>query len=97
MSTHHTKPNLIEKEKVEMLNFPEKEVLITSEEISRRKHEMERAMLLGNNHKHKVKIVFEDDDCVKEVETTIWGLIGKWILLKKGVVIPIHRIHEIKS
>ena len=97
MTTNHAKPKLIEKEKVEMLNFPEKEVLATEEDISRRKNEMERAVLLGNNHKHKVKIVFEDDDCIKEIETTIWGFTQKWILLKKGVVIPIHRIHEIKS
>jgi hypothetical protein len=40
MTTNHAKPKLIEKEKVEMLNFPEKEVLATEEDISRRKNEM---------------------------------------------------------
>jgi uncharacterized protein (UPF0248 family) len=58
---------------------------------------MGRAMLLGNNHKHKVKIVFEDDECVKEVETTVWGFTDKRVLLKRGLVIPIHRIHEIRT
>ncbi len=97
MPTHHHKPKLIEKENVETLNFPKNEVLTTPEEIGRRNHEMGRAMLLGNNHKHKVKIVFEDDECVKEVETTVWGFTDKRVLLKRGLVIPIHRIHEIRT
>jgi|ERR1017187_361896 uncharacterized protein (UPF0248 family) len=97
MSTHHHKPKLVEKEKVEMLNFPKEEVLTTAEEIARRNGEMERAMLLGNNHKGKVKIIFEDDECVKEVETTVWGFTDKRVLLKRELVIPIHRIHEIRT
>jgi uncharacterized protein (UPF0248 family) len=97
MPINHAKPKVIEKEKVETLLFPKKEVLTSAEEIDRRNEELQRAMLLGNNHKGKVKIIFEDDECLKEVETTVWGFTDKRILLKQGIVIPIHRIHEIRT
>ena len=86
---------IIEKEKIDVLNFPNKEVLKSSEEISRRKLEMQRAMLLGNNYKGKVKIIFEDNESVKQVETTVWSFTDKRVILKKGLLIPIHRIYEI--
>ena len=44
----------------------------------------------------KTKLVFEDDDCIRQIETHIWGLTDKRVILKQGIVIPIHRIHEVK-
>ena len=55
-----------------------------------------KSLRLGNNHKRKVKIVFEDDKSIKQVETTVWNVTEKNISLKSNTLIPRHRIHEIK-
>lgn len=84
---------LIEKEQVEFLKFPEMEVLSSPDEISRRNHDLERALSLGNNEQIKIRIFFEDNTSAKYVETTVWGVTDKRVILKQGMVIPIHRIH----
>jgi hypothetical protein len=91
------KPVLIEKNKINELHFTDEEVLRSANAIQQRKRDIERAILLGNNYKTKVKIIFEDDEGLKQVKTTIWGVTDKRILLNKALVIPIHRIHEIKE
>ncbi|MBA3972406.1 MAG: hypothetical protein H0X46_09755 [Bacteroidetes bacterium] len=95
MEQNYLKPLLVEKENIGALRFPSCEVLNSLDAISQRKLEIERAMLLGNRHKGKSKIVFEDDEGVKQVETTIWGFTDKRIILKQEFVIPIHRIYQV--
>lgn len=90
-------PTVIEKEIVDSLTFPKEEVLCTPEEIHQRRLFLEKGSILGNNHRVKFKIIFEDDEDIKQVETTIWGTTEKNILLKRGMTIPIHRIHEIRA
>jgi hypothetical protein len=85
----------IEKELIEGLHFPEQEVLMVPALIAHRLSEAERAMKLGNNFNDKVKIMFEDSDGLKMVETTVWSFTDKRVILKRGMVIPLHRIHEI--
>ncbi|HSY76150.1 MAG TPA: hypothetical protein VK890_04795, partial [Bacteroidia bacterium] len=82
-------------ETIEKLNFPEQEVLLSQEEINHRQYEAERAMKLGNYFKDKVKIIFEDSEGMKMVETTIWGVIDRRLLLKRGLILPLYRVHEI--
>lgn len=96
MPTKHHKFQIIEKEKISELIFLEKEVLKTIDDFSKRKSEIHMAMLLGNKYKGKVKIIFEDSEGTKQVETTVWGVTDKYVLLKKGLMLPIHRILEIK-
>lgn len=86
---------LIEKEEVEGLKFPSEEVLSEKEDILQRKTDLDRAMTLGNLEHVKMKIFFEDDASKKMVETTVWGITNERVILKKGVVVPIHRIHKI--
>ena len=88
---------VIEKEDVASLHFPAVDVLSDNEDKKIRAASMQRAILLGNNQKRKVKIIFEDDTSVKKVETTIWAVTEKSILLKGGVFIPIRRIHSISA
>jgi hypothetical protein len=85
----------IEKESIDKLHFPDQEVLLIPEQISHRQYEAERAMKLGNYFKDKVKVVFEDSEGIKMVETTIWGITDRRLLLKRGLMIPIHRVHDI--
>jgi uncharacterized protein (UPF0248 family) len=89
------KPKRIEKEQVAGLHFPETDVLTEKDDIKIRNANLERALKLGNLEHAKIKIVFEDTEGVKEVETTVWGVTDKRVILKQGLVIPIHRIYEI--
>lgn len=86
----------VAKENISQLIFPKNDVLIDEFKIIERQKRVERAMTLGNTRKSKVRIVFEDVEGIKTVETTIWGVTDNNIILKKTTVIPIRRIHEIK-
>jgi hypothetical protein len=86
----------IEKEEVENLKFPSTEVLNDIEKIDERRSELGRALTLGNIEHAKIRIYFEDDSSCKVVETTVWGITDKRVILKQGVVIPIHRVHSVK-
>ena len=88
-------PVLIQKENISGLKFPETEVLDSKEKIKARSANLERALKLGNLEHNKIAIVFEDSEGLKQVETTVWGVTDRRVILKKGVVIPIHRIHEV--
>ncbi|MES2133044.1 MAG: hypothetical protein V4506_11885 [Bacteroidota bacterium] len=85
----------IDKEKIESLKFPSIEVLTDKDAIKERESELNRALTLGNLEHTKIKIYFEDDMSKKIVETTVWGVTDKRVILKQGVVIPIHRVHKI--
>ncbi len=87
---------LIEKEAVEHLKFPATEVLTDSNKIEERKTALNRALTLGNLEHSKIKIYFEDDNSFKYIETTVWGITDKRIILKQGMVIPINRVHTVK-
>ena len=87
---------IVDKEEVLNMKFPDIEVLTDPALISNRKTELERATTLGNTEHTKYKIVFADEAGVKQVETTIWGLTDKRVILKKGALIPINRIFEIR-
>lgn len=86
---------LIDKESVDSLSFPNQEVLEDAHEVQQRKSDLERALTLGNLEHVKMKIYFEDDTCGRVVETTVWGVTSDRIILKQGTVIPINRIHKI--
>jgi len=85
----------IQKEDIPSLNFPKEPVDRTEKQINLLRHKLRRSMVLGNIHRVKMKITFEDDECQKEVRTTIWAVGDKNIVLKKGVTIPISRIIDI--
>ena len=85
----------IEKEKIENLKFPNVEVLTDPHLIKERHTELNRALSLGNLEHTKIKIYFEDNQSRKLVETTVWGVTDKRVILKQGVVIPINRVHKV--
>ncbi len=92
-----TTPKLIEKEDISGLKFPEHDVLLSKDLIKLRISNLERALKLGNLEHNKIKIIFEDSEGIKEVNTTVWGVTDKRVILKQGVVIPIHRIYEVNA
>ena len=86
----------IDKEAISGLHFPEGEVLKDKDAVKQRTADLERCLTLGNLEHQKIKIYFEDDTSAKVVDTTVWGLTDKRVILKQGTVIPINRITKVK-
>jgi hypothetical protein len=86
---------IIEKEDIASLKFPTTDVLDDDNEIKTRMSEINRALSLGNLEHSKIKIFFEDSESKKIVNTTVWAVTDKNVILKQGVRIPIHRIYKL--
>ncbi len=86
---------IIEKEDIASLSFPTTDVLDDDNEIKTRTGEINRALSLGNLEHSKIKIFFEDNESKKIVNTTVWAVTDKNVILKQGVMIPIHRIYKL--
>jgi hypothetical protein len=87
-------PMQVNKESIAMSEFPADDVLNATEKEALVLL-LENATKLGNMEHGKIKIIFEDSDAVKQVETTVWATTDKRVVLKGGIVIPINRIHQI--
>ena len=85
----------IEKEQIGNLRFPVADVLKDSRDIKERTDDLNRALSLGNLEHSKIKIYFEDESSRKFVETTVWGVTDKRVILKQSLGIPISRIHSV--
>ena len=88
------KPNvqIVKKEEIKFLKFPKEDVLNNKNEKINRFVELHRALYLGNLEHEKVRITFSDDKSLKRVDTTIWGVTDKAVILKKSTIIPLERI-----
>ncbi len=87
---------LVPKESISRYKFVTTDVLPTVDERKFRQAQLEKAMILGNGYKGKVKIVFETQEGTKAVETTVWQTGPENIMLKGGVNIPIRCIREVQ-
>ena len=83
---------VVKKEQIQFLKFPKDDVLRKENEKNNRFLDLKRAMYLGNLEREKVKITFKDDSGIKRVETTIWAVTDKSVILKRSTVIPLTRI-----
>ncbi len=86
---------LIQKEEVSYLKFPQSDVLKKADDIKMRYADIQRALALGNLEHGKIKIYFEDNYSKKVVETTIWGSTQEQVILKRGLTIPVNRIYKL--
>jgi uncharacterized protein (UPF0248 family) len=94
-STITPTPKLIDKEEIGNLVFPPDSIHRTKDERSILNKKLRDAMVLGNIHHSKIRIVFEDAEGLKEVRTTVWAAGDEFIVLKKGVSIPVRRIVDL--
>ena len=85
----------IDKEDIALLKFPKTDVLDEEDEMKTRMSDINRALSLGNLEHSKIKIFFEDNESKKMVDTTVWAVTDKNVMLKQGVMIPIHRIYKL--
>ncbi|MBK8500513.1 MAG: hypothetical protein IPL52_17255 [Flavobacteriales bacterium] len=86
----------IAKERIPSLRFPRQPVPLTDEQHLAILHKMEQATRLGNAEHGKCRIIFQDDEGLKAVETTIWAFDPENIVLKYGMTIPVARVVEIE-
>jgi len=91
-----SKPTLVQKEEIGTLIFPHESIERTEQQTKDLNKKLQDAMTLGNLHQSKIKIVFEDSEGLKEVETTVWVAGENYISLKAGVSIPVRRIVEVR-
>jgi hypothetical protein len=83
---------IIPKERIPSLRFPRQPLAMTDEQRREIQQELANATRLGNTEHGKCRIVFEDDEGVKAVETTIWTFDPDNIVLKYGTTIPVARV-----
>ncbi len=86
---------MVEKEQIKFLTFPKSEVLNKKIDQVNRIIDLRRALTLGNLEHLKVKIIFADDQGFKKVETTVWGITDREVILKQSTTIPLERIARI--
>lgn len=88
---------LIEKEHLPQIQFIKSDVLTEKPMKARRQENLMRALMLGNNYRCKVKITFKTDTgFIKQVETTIWSITDKYLLLKGNLFIPIRAMVDLE-
>ena len=83
----------VDKESIESLSFQGERNFKQHKDLMA---QLSQAMRLGNGYQTKVSIYFHDREGRKRVETTIWAVGNKYVLLKGGIWIPIDRIQEVK-
>lgn len=87
---------IIPKELVASLRFPRQPVVLSEEEHREIQRRMREAALLGNAEHGKCRILFQDEEGLKAVETTIWTYDRHNIVLKYGMTIPVWRVVSIE-
>jgi len=85
----------VEKEQIKFLRFPKKDVLHRKKDQINRFIRLQKAAAIADLNNRIVKIIFKDDQGIKKVETTIWGLTDTEVILKQSNIIPLERIMKI--
>jgi hypothetical protein len=87
--------NLIDKNEVANIHWPSEDFYNNKDKKQNVLAKLRVALFLGNIEKTKCRIYFRDFVSVKMIETTIWAICEKNILIKSGMWIPIGRIIEV--
>jgi hypothetical protein len=86
---------VIPKERIPELVCKHTEVLQNEQDLEERRQSIERAINLSKNFYLKAHIIFETEEGLKEVITTIWAAGEKHIVLKGGITLPICCIRKV--
>ena len=78
------------------LEFPAGDVLSRKVERKKRSKRIHSATYVGNIRHEKVNIVFQTEDHIFKVQTTIWLHYGGCIYLKGNITIPVERVIAIE-
>lgn len=83
---------IIKKNQIKLLNFPEEDVLDFKKDQISRFYELKETFSLGSLKNEKFKIFFVDDKGLKKIETTVSGITNQAVIIKKSIIIPIKRV-----
>ncbi|HKR05634.1 MAG TPA: hypothetical protein VJY62_13450 [Bacteroidia bacterium] len=86
---------IVKKEDLANYHFVITEVLTDPGQIKERTYLLEESLMLGNDFKHKVRLICQTTDGIIEVNATIWAVTDTHVELKSGKDIPIHSILEV--
>lgn len=86
-------PEVIEKELVKDLTFKTPAQFKPAPDLIKK---LEEATRLGNGYHTKVGIIFQADEGMKRINTTVWATGSKFICLKGGMWLPIDHIADVK-
>lgn len=86
----------IQKEEIPQIHFLKDDVLSSLELRQKRAKDLYKAMYLGNTIHLKVKITFDTEEGMRNVETTVWYASDQYVVLKGSVTIPVKCIREIE-
>ena len=85
----------IAKEKINELDFPSADVLSDTKERKLRYATAQKARILGNTEKSKVRISFCSSEGQCEVNTTVWDVDQDFIMLKGASALPMRSVYSI--
>jgi hypothetical protein len=88
--------NLIDKSEVANIIWPLEDFHQNEDKKENVIVKLKIALYLGNMEKIKCRIYFRDFVSIKMIETTVWAVCEKNILIKSGMWIPIRRIVEVE-
>jgi len=88
--------NLIDKDEVAHINWPTDDFYQNEDKKENVIVKLKIALYLGNMEKIKCRIYFRDFISIKMIETTVWAVCEKNILIKSGMWIPIRRIVDVE-
>lgn len=72
------------------MQFKQNDVLSSLYEKNERLKRLHDAMKLGNNYKHKVRLVVTNaNDQLIEIKAKVWSVTEKYVILKNSITIPI--------
>ena len=86
---------LIEKEQMGNLHYPSHVSEKTGDKKSDLLNKCRKALSLGNLHKVKCTIFFYDEQGLKKVNTTIWGVSEEHIVLKGGIALNLRFVEDV--
>ena len=87
----------VPKETIGTVAFAPQDVLCDPMAIAERKHNLRRALSLGNLHRHKVAITYRLYHQVPQrVVTTVWSLTDNYVTPKGGRTLPVRAIETVK-
>lgn len=86
----------ITRDAVKQLLFGVEDVLKDRDRKSIRRYKLNRALMLGNLYKRKVKIKMQTaEGILKKIDTTIWSVGEEFVSLKDGIHVPIKSIVDV--
>jgi len=92
---HYIEFPLVEKEELKNHSFPETDVLSDLEAKKNRSQKLHRATSLGNLEHKRVHIIFQDEEGIKRLYTTLWAQMDNKIIMRDANVLPAHRVVDV--